>query len=111
MSQIENGVIIADLYVWLARQGLQQNREKFMLPDAGHRGWSADVGSSYGEVAVRIIDSGVPEQVIRITKYEHVAEAKELIEASIRRKRKLIVEAAKSLYSSKNGSSDRRPPR
>lgn len=56
-SQLDNGYIIhSKVYPFLRNLKLSQNREKFTMPEAGHREWSVDVGSSYGEVLLRVID-------------------------------------------------------
>lgn len=54
---MDNGYIIHQkVYPFLTNLGLKQNREKFTLPEAGHRAFSIDVGSSYGEVLLRVLD-------------------------------------------------------
>lgn len=90
MSVMDNGVVIQAMYSFLLGLGLEQNREKFSLPEAGHRGYSVDVGSSYGEVAIRIIDGGVPEETIRILKHNQVEAAQQAVTRSVERRRNLI---------------------
>lgn len=54
---MDNGYIIHQkVYPYLTNLGLKQNREKFTLPEAGFRAFSIDVGSSYGEVLLRVLD-------------------------------------------------------
>lgn len=76
MSSIDNGYIInSKVYPFLTNLKLKQNREKFTMPEAGHRGWSVDVGSSYGEVLLRVIDNtGSRTKIHRlvITNIHHV---------------------------------------
>lgn len=61
---MENEHVINDVRNVLISMGLKPNREKFYLEEAGHRGFAVDVGSSHGEVLIRITDEGV--QVERI---------------------------------------------
>lgn len=90
MSGMDNGVVVQAMYSFLLGCGLKQNREKFTLPEAGHRGYSVDVGSSYGEVAIRIINGGRVEEVVRILKHNQVEAAQDAVARSIGRKRELM---------------------
>jgi hypothetical protein len=63
---MDNNRVIHAVYTHLRQFGLEQNREKFNLPEAGHRGFAVDVGSSYGEVLIRVQDNGVEIERIPI---------------------------------------------
>jgi hypothetical protein len=69
MGNLDNGYIIHHMvYPHLLNLGLKQNREKFTLPEAGHRAFSVDVGSSYGEVLLRVLnDTGSRAKLTRIS--------------------------------------------
>lgn len=55
---MDNGYVIHQrVYPFLTNLKLNQNREKFTMPEAEPRAWSVDVGSSYGEVLLRVLDN------------------------------------------------------
>lgn len=73
---IDNEKVIKEqIYPALAEMGLRQNREKWYLDDAGHRGFSVDVGSSRGEVLIRIEDGGIQVERIPILHNNAVGDA------------------------------------
>lgn len=76
---INNQAIIKGLYGFLDDLGLRQSREKFYLEDAGHRGFSVDVGSSYGEVLVRVENNGVQVERLSITKTAHLDDVRDVL--------------------------------
>ena len=112
MSSLDNmAVIYGKVYPFLTSIGLNQNREKFTLPAAGNRGFSVDVGSSYGEVMIRIIDNGSLSDRLSITKFEQVDATLDVVALAVQRKKAVLQEAAKNLYIPGNEISDRRTPR
>jgi hypothetical protein len=56
---MDNNRVVHNVYAHLRQLGLEQNREKFSLPEAGHRGFAVDVGSVRGEVLIRVQDNGI----------------------------------------------------
>lgn len=80
---LNNNLIIQHIYTELDRLGLRQQREKFYLDDAGHRGFSIDVGSSLGEVLIRITENGIQIERIPITKTGQVRPALEVVALAV----------------------------
>lgn len=80
-------IIKEQVYPVLTELGLRQNREKFYLDDAGHRGFSVDVGSSYGEVLIRVENNGVQIERIAITSAEQVEAALDVVALAITAKK------------------------
>lgn len=76
------------IYPTLLAMGLRQQREKFYLDDAGHRGFSVDVGSSYGEVLIRVMKNGIQIERIPILMDGQVEDALTVVS--------LLVEAEKA---------------
>jgi hypothetical protein len=94
MSALDNmAVIHGKIYPFLNSIGLHQNREKFTLPAAGPRGYSIDVGSSYGEVMIRIIDDGQLADRLSITKFEQVDATLDVVALAVQRKKAALQEA------------------
>jgi hypothetical protein len=80
-------IIKEQIYPALAEMGLRQQREKFYLDDAGHRGFSVDVGSSRGEVLIRVTDNGVQIERIAILNDRQVADALDVVALAVAAKK------------------------
>lgn len=77
--------VVKRVYESLSEMGLKQNREKWYLEDAGHRGYAVDVGTSYNEVTVRISENGITTETIRITRTEQFEDSMELVALDLAR--------------------------
>lgn len=77
MDQLmDNHAIIHDkIEPALRKLGLQANRERWYLGDPSHRGFSVDVGSSRGEVLLRVYDNGIQIERLPILRDAHVEDA------------------------------------
>lgn len=95
MSGLDNmAVIHGKVYPALIAMGLHQNREKFTLREAGPRNFSVDVGSSYGEVMIRIIDDGALSDRLSITSFEQVDATLDVVALAVQRKKTEVDDAA-----------------
>lgn len=81
--KMDNEAVVRRLYSEFEKLGLKQNREKFYLEDAGHRGFSVDIGSSHGEVLIRVTENGVQIERIPIMDVNKVGQAVEIVALAV----------------------------
>lgn len=94
-DQFKPETMVKQIYASLEEMGLRQNREKWYLDDAGHRGYAVDVGTSYGEVAIRITENGIQTEAIRITRSSQFEDAMAIVELDVARVKAKSKEVAK----------------
>lgn len=75
------------IYPTLVGLGLRQQREKFYLDDAGHRGFSVDVGTSHGEILIRVTDNGIQIERIAILSGKQVENALDVVALAVAAKK------------------------
>lgn len=78
-----NRAVLNVIYPALTKLGLRQQREKFYLDDAGHRGFSVDVGTSNGEILVRVLDNGIQIERIPVLKWEQIESALDVVALAV----------------------------
>lgn len=91
--KMDNEAVVRRLHAEFEKLGLKQNREKFYLEEAGHRGFSVDVGSSYGEVLIRITENGIQIERIPIMDVTKVGQAMETVALAVAHRKAEIKKA------------------
>lgn len=81
--KMDNEAVVRRLYIEFEKLGLKQNREKFYLEEAGHRGFSVDVGSSHGEVLIRVTENGIQIERIPVMDVTKVNQAVEIVALAV----------------------------
>lgn len=88
-----NRAVVNVIYPALEKLGLRPQREKFYLDDAGHRGFAVDVGTSNGEILIRVTDNGIQIERIPILKWEQIESALDVVALAVAAKQAEVANA------------------
>jgi hypothetical protein len=71
----------------LSEMGLRRQREKWYLDEAGHRGFAVDVGTSHGEILIRVSDNGIQVERIPVMNPAQVEAALDVVALAVAAKK------------------------